>query len=110
MKLMIIQVERTPAYQRHQCREWMKLGLQGVSVIFSSGDWGVASRQHVELHGHVHHMCLDATRSILTTYGNRFVPDFPVNCPFITAGKKATLHTESLAFKVLLRLPLTIPI
>ncbi|RFU73336.1 subtilisin [Trichoderma arundinaceum] len=29
-------------YQRRQCNEWMKLGLQGVTVVFSSGDGGVA--------------------------------------------------------------------
>ncbi|KAG9384605.1 aorsin precursor [Pyrenophora tritici-repentis] len=30
-------------YQERQCREWMKLALQGVSVIFASGDSGVAN-------------------------------------------------------------------
>ena len=29
-------------YQRRQCNEFMKLGLQGVSVMFASGDSGVA--------------------------------------------------------------------
>ena len=30
------------AYQRRQCNEWLKLGLQGTSVLFASGDAGVA--------------------------------------------------------------------
>ena len=29
------------AYQRRQCTEWLKLGLQGVSVFWASGDEGV---------------------------------------------------------------------
>lgn len=32
------------AYQRRQCLEFMKLGLQGVSIIFSSGDAGVGGK------------------------------------------------------------------
>ena len=31
------------AYQRRQCNEYMKLGLQGVSFFFASGDAGVGS-------------------------------------------------------------------
>jgi tripeptidyl-peptidase I len=31
----------TESYQKRQCLEYMKLGLQGVSVVFSSGDAGV---------------------------------------------------------------------
>lgn len=30
----------TPAYQRRQCYEYMKLGLQGVTVLYASGDFG----------------------------------------------------------------------
>lgn len=29
------------SYQRRQCDEWLKLGLQGVSVFWASGDQGV---------------------------------------------------------------------
>lgn len=32
------------AYQRRQCVEFMKLGMQGTSVILASGDSGVAAR------------------------------------------------------------------
>ena len=31
----------TPAYEQRQCAEYAKLGLQGTSVIWSSGDNGV---------------------------------------------------------------------
>jgi tripeptidyl-peptidase-1 len=33
------------SYQRRQCGEWMKLGLQGVTVVVASGDMGVSGNQ-----------------------------------------------------------------
>ena len=32
------------AYAARQCAEYAKLGLQGVTVVYSSGDHGVAGR------------------------------------------------------------------
>jgi len=32
------------SYQKRQCLEYMKLGLQGVSLLFASGDSGVSSK------------------------------------------------------------------
>lgn len=58
----------TKALQR-QCNEWMKLGLQGTSVLISSGDSGVASR----------------SRRCLGPKHNIFVPGFLVGCPYVTA-------------------------
>ncbi|KAJ5689010.1 Rattus norvegicus CLN2 is a lysosomal protease Precursor [Penicillium macrosclerotiorum] len=55
-------------YQRRQCNEYMKLGLQGVSVLFASGDNGVAG----------HDGCLGPRKDI-------FSPTFPANCPYITS-------------------------
>jgi tripeptidyl-peptidase-1 len=37
------EVDLPLSYQRRQCQEYMKLGLQGVSFIFASGDSGVSS-------------------------------------------------------------------
>lgn len=34
------EVDLTPAYEERQCAEYMKLGLQGVTVLYSSGDNG----------------------------------------------------------------------
>lgn len=31
------------AYQKRQCNEYLKLGLQGISFIFASGDAGVGN-------------------------------------------------------------------
>ncbi|PBP18238.1 hypothetical protein BUE80_DR011052 [Diplocarpon rosae] len=36
------EADLTPAYENRQCNEYMKLGLQGVTFLFSSGDYGVA--------------------------------------------------------------------
>ncbi len=32
------------SYQKRQCLEYMKLGLQGVSFLYASGDSGVSSK------------------------------------------------------------------
>ncbi|RAK86276.1 alkaline serine protease AorO [Aspergillus costaricaensis CBS 115574] len=56
------------AYQRRQCHEFMKLGLQGITVVVASGDSGVAS----------------STGACLGTSDNIFVPDFPATCPYLT--------------------------
>lgn len=58
------------SYQRRQCSEFMKLGLQGVSVVVASGDSGVQERGTP--------MCLGKNHKI-------FSPGFPVTCPYLTA-------------------------
>ncbi|KAJ3480478.1 hypothetical protein NLG97_g8059 [Lecanicillium saksenae] len=55
-------------YLQRRCNEWMKLGLQGTSVLISSGDSGVASRFE---------NCLND--------GTTFVPGSLVSCPYVTA-------------------------
>ena len=61
----------------------MKLGLQGVSVMFASGDSGVANRYNA---GYPN-SCLNADQLYVDNNGTRYSPSFPVNCPYITAGK-----------------------
>jgi tripeptidyl-peptidase-1 len=60
-------------YQKRQCSEYMKLGLQGISIIVASGDSGVAGPDG----------CLNN--------GTIFNPGFPVNCPYVTAVGATTL-------------------
>ena len=36
-------------YQKRQCLEFMKLGLQGVSFLFASGDGGIGSKPEIHL-------------------------------------------------------------
>lgn len=61
------------AYQQRQCSEWMKLGLQGVSVLVASGDQGVGGR--TDQFGHANGCLGD---------GTIFSPSHPVSCPYVT--------------------------
>jgi hypothetical protein len=67
-------------YQERQCREWMKLALQGVSVIFASGDSGVANRYN----SGYNNSCLNSEYGYVDTDGTRFSPSFPANCPYVS--------------------------
>ena len=60
-------------YQRRQCNEIMKLGMQGISVVVSSGDYGVAGFPG------------DPTPNGCLGDGSIFNPQFPTNCPYITS-------------------------
>ena len=60
-------------YQQRQCNEFMKLGLQGVSIVIASGDSGVAGRPGD-----------DGPNGCLGPAGNIFSPDFPATCPYLT--------------------------
>ncbi|SMQ45934.1 unnamed protein product [Zymoseptoria tritici ST99CH_3D7] len=71
------EADLTPAYERRQCNEYMKLGLQGVSVLYSSGDYGVAGNGG---------QCIAADGSYQNgTLGGRFNPAFPSTCPYVTS-------------------------
>ncbi|KAI0858825.1 peptidase S8/S53 domain-containing protein [Xylaria cubensis] len=74
-------------YQVRQCNEWMKLGLQGVSVIYASGDSGVANRYN----SGYPNSCLNANNLFVDNNGTRYSPSFPVNCPYITSVGATTL-------------------
>lgn len=80
------------AYQRRQCNEFMKLGMQGVSVVIASGDSGVAGRGGDPTPSN----CLGNDHKV-------FAPDFPASCPYMTAvgatvlppGAAANSHQET---------------
>ncbi|KAL1937832.1 hypothetical protein VTO73DRAFT_12852 [Trametes versicolor] len=65
----------TPFYAARQCAEYGKLGLLGTTVLYSTGDNGVAGNGGI---------CLGPDGQPSET-GKQFSPDFPVTCPFITA-------------------------
>lgn len=71
------EADLTSKYMNRQCAEYMKLGLQGVSVLYSSGDFGVAGNGGV---------CIDP---VTGAYNNGssgiFNPSFPGTCPYITS-------------------------
>lgn len=52
-------------YMKRQCDEWMKLGLQGTTVVMSSGDSGVGPKK-----------CYGPA-------GKIFDPDFASSCPYV---------------------------
>jgi tripeptidyl-peptidase I len=62
-------------YWGRQCQEYMKLGLQGVTIVYSSGDSGVSNRN----------ACI--TPNSTNEYDNTgaFSPSFPASCPWLTA-------------------------
>ena len=66
-------------YMQRQCHEFMKLGLQGVSLFVASGDDGVARRAGP---------CLGPQQNI-------FAPDTGANCPYVTAVGATTLPPGS---------------
>ncbi|KAH8886793.1 Pro-kumamolisin [Thozetella sp. PMI_491] len=82
-------------YEQRQCAEYMKMGLQGVTVLYSSGDFGVAGNGGA---------CVD---SVTGAYNNGstgiFNPSFPGSCPYITSVgateiiNGSTVHTPESA-------------
>ncbi|KAH8081328.1 peptidase S8/S53 domain-containing protein [Cristinia sonorae] len=69
------EADLTPAYTARQCAEYAKLGLMGVTVLYSSGDNGVAGNGA---------LCLNPDGS-QTNDGKIFNPSFPGTCPFVTS-------------------------
>ncbi|KAA6409887.1 MAG: subtilisin [Lasallia pustulata] len=71
------EADLTAFYEMRQCNEYMKLGLQGVTVLYSSGDYGVAGNRG---------QCIDPASG---RYNNgttgKFNPSFPGTCPYITS-------------------------
>ncbi|KAK8041507.1 subtilisin-like protein [Apiospora phragmitis] len=70
------EAELTPVYQMRQCYEYMKLGLHGVTVLYSSGDYGVAGNGGI---------CVGTNGTQINGTSGHFNPSFPGTCPYITA-------------------------
>ncbi|GAW11384.1 hypothetical protein ANO14919_007280 [Xylariales sp. No.14919] len=72
------EIDRPPSYTTRECMEYMKLGLMGVTLMFSSGDTGVSgiSGRCVMENG--------VPTPVGAPYG-RFNPLFPASCPWITS-------------------------
>ncbi|KAH9902554.1 subtilisin-like protein [Cubamyces lactineus] len=68
--------ELSPAYMQRQCNEYAKLGLMGVTILISSGDFGVSGRAGV---------CLDPTGQPTSNGTGSFAPSFPCGCPYVTS-------------------------
>ena len=70
------EADLTAAYERRQCNEYMKLGLQGTTFLFTSGDNGVAGNFG---------QCLTQNGTYNAGGQGRFNPSFPSTCPYITS-------------------------
>jgi tripeptidyl-peptidase-1 len=70
------EADLTPFYEQRQCHEYMKLGLMGTSVLYSSGDYGVAGNGG---------QCIAANGTYNSGKDGRFNPSFPATCPYVTA-------------------------
>ncbi|KAH9950540.1 peptidase S8/S53 domain-containing protein [Amylocystis lapponica] len=70
------EADLTPAYMERQCNEYAKLGLMGVTVLYSSGDDGVA--------GNGACLASDGSQGYYPE-ATGFSPGFPPTCPYVTA-------------------------
>ncbi|KAJ7635881.1 peptidase S8/S53 domain-containing protein [Mycena rosella] len=66
----------SPFYAARQCAEFAKLGLMGVTVLFSAGNFGAA--------GTTRGYCLDDNGSV-NLNATHFNPGWPGACPWITS-------------------------
>ncbi|TVY85524.1 Tripeptidyl-peptidase sed1 [Lachnellula suecica] len=60
-------------YLNRQCLEFLKLGLQGTTVVYASGDSGVSDR----------YRCIASNNTEQYDEG-AFSPSFPASCPWVT--------------------------
>ncbi|KAF8301441.1 subtilisin-like protein [Clavulina sp. PMI_390] len=83
------ELQLSPAYERRQCHEYMKLSLSGTTFVFASGDYGVAGNNG---------KCIDVKNEKFSDSGTMFNPTFPATCPWVLVvgatevkpGKKIT--------------------
>lgn len=69
-------------YVERQCNEFLKLGLSGVTIMFASGDYGVASFPG---DGGNSNGCLGPDARI-------FNPQYPSGCPYVTSVSGTMLY------------------
>ncbi|KAH8112254.1 subtilisin-like protein [Phellopilus nigrolimitatus] len=72
-----------------QCTEYGKIGLMGTTVLYSSGDFGVAGFGN---------LCL-TENGTETASGTRFNPTFPSGCPFVTSVGATQVNPNSTVFE-----------
>lgn len=77
------EIDLPPSYQQRQCAEIMKLGLQGSTIIISSGDDGVGSFPSPTAPSG----CLGPARDV-------FNPQFLATCPYILTVGSTVLQTD----------------
>ena len=74
------------AYAQAVCNQFAQLGARGVSLFFSSGDYGVGT---------------DSTCFSNVDNAPSFLPSFPTDCPYVTTVGATTGYPESAAWRKL---------
>ncbi|KAL6301121.1 peptidase S8/S53 domain-containing protein [Sparassis latifolia] len=69
------EADLTPFYMERQCAEYAKLGLLGMTILYSSGDDGVAGNSGACLYP-------NGTQAVGAPM---FSPSFPATCPYVTS-------------------------
>jgi tripeptidyl-peptidase-1 len=82
------EADLTPAYEQRQCFEYAKLGLQGVTILYSSGDFGVAGYGGDCIYPEFGNYTTGAA-------GIKFNPSFPGTCPFVTSVGATQINNQS---------------
>lgn len=82
------EVAYPPAYERRACLEFLKLGLQGISVIVSTADFGVAGQSN---------LCIDPITGQAKGAAGHFNPTFPATCPYVTSVGGSQLRENASA-------------
>ncbi|KIX00814.1 uncharacterized protein Z518_09879 [Rhinocladiella mackenziei CBS 650.93] len=75
------------SYAQAVCNQFAQLGARGVTLFFSSGDFGVGQD--------------DTCYSNVDNSTYMFIPSFPADCPYITAVGATTGYPESAAWRKL---------
>ncbi|MCJ1462898.1 hypothetical protein MMC07_001502 [Pseudocyphellaria aurata] len=71
------EADLTARYEVRQCAEYAKLGLAGTTVLYATGDFGVAGSRG---------RCVDpVTKTFNGGANGLFNPSFPATCPYVTA-------------------------
>ena len=85
------EINRTAAFQQRQCYEFMKLALQGHTIIAASGDYGVGSvPPNAKSNG-----CISPETLKLADKGTIFSPGYPQNCPYVLSVGGTQLPADS---------------
>lgn len=83
------EADLTPAYEERQCAEYAKLGLMGMTILYSSGDDGVAGNGD---------LCLEANGT-QAVGAPRFNPSFPGTCPYVTSVGATQVNPGSTVYE-----------
>jgi tripeptidyl-peptidase I len=71
-------------YENRQCVEYLKLGLQGTTVVYASGDSGVSNRGE----------CIIPAGDNYDGDPGAFSPSFPAACPYLTSVGATQVRTS----------------